>query len=151
MGNKQARFKEETIRDLEETTPFNRAEIQHTFRVFSELYDKEPDDVVVVTLLTTEDGFANPECEVSIETIVNHFPQLYCNPFKRQICTTFCTSDNGKMQFVEFLDMVSSFSPKADLEKKIFHAFQIFDFDRDGLISRDDMNKMIDMMTHEEG
>ena len=38
---------------------------------------------------------------------------------------------------------------KADIEIKIFHAFQIFDIDGDGLISRQDMYTMIDLMAGE--
>ena len=38
---------------------------------------------------------------------------------------------------------------KADIEIKIFHVFQIFDIDGDGLISRHDMYTMIDVMAGE--
>ena len=152
MGTRQAKFQERTLREFEETTPFNRAEIVHAFSIFSELYtqqlqttnlDRSPHHI------RTGDGFANPDCEIPIEFITENFTKLQNNPFKEQICKAFCTSDSGLMSFTEFLDMVSSFSPKADIEKKIFHAFQIFDVDGDGLINRDDLYKVIDMMTGE--
>ena len=158
MGGKQVKFQEEVIREFEETTPFNRAEIAHTFNIFRSLYEnfekytmqQIQDDVInsphhIITPL----GFANPECAISIEFITENFKTLLNNPFKNKICQAFCTSDNGLMSFTEFLDMVSSFSPKADIEKKIFHAFQIFDIDGDGLISRQDMYTMIDLMAGE--
>ena len=34
------------------------------------------------------------------------------NPFRARICTIFSAGGNGKMSFIEFLDMVSAFSPK---------------------------------------
>ena len=37
---------------------------------------------------------------------------LQVNPFNLQICSVFCTSENGKMSFVDFLDLVSVFSYK---------------------------------------
>ena len=155
MGAKQVKFQEELIREFEETTPFNRAEIAHTFSIFRSLYEKYSvqqiqDDVINSPHhIITHRGFANPECSISIEFITENFQTLKNNPFKNKICQAFCTSDNGLMSFTEFLDMVSSFSPKADIEKKIFHAFQIFDIDGDGLISRQDMYTMIDVMAGE--
>ena len=154
MGNKQFKFQENVIRDFEETTPFNRAEITHTFNIFSDLYyfyaNQHPDELASRPHhILTGDGFANPECVLPIDFIAKNFTKLQSNPFSQQICNAFCTSDNGLMSFTEFVDMVSSLSPKTDLEKKIFHAFQIFDFDRDHLLNREDLYKMIDMMTHE--
>lgn len=152
MGSSQAKFDERTIRDFEETTPFNRAEIAHTFGHFVELYElyqNSPEcDHDRPHHIRTGRGFANPDCELPVEFIANNFTKLHCNPFRTRICNAFCTSDSGWMCFTEFVDMVSSFSPKADLEKKIFHAFQIFDFNGDGLLKRDDLYKMIDLMTH---
>lgn len=37
---------------------------------------------------------------------------MQVNPFRQQICEIFATSDTGMMSFIEFLDMVSAFSPK---------------------------------------
>ena len=155
MGNKQVKFQESVIRDFEETTPFNRAEIAHAFTIFTDLYaifENSPESANNSSphhILTGH--FANPDCELPVEFIANNFEKLRNNPFKFQICKAFCTSGNGLMSFTEFVDMVSSFSPKADLEKKIFHAFQIFDFDGDGLINRKDLTDMIDMMTPPKG
>ncbi len=154
MGNKQIKFQEKIIRDFEETTPFNRAEIAHTFSIFSDLYHEyttqHPHELTSQPHhIITSEGFANPECELPVDFIADKFTKLHSNPFSKQICNAFCTSDSGFMSFTEFIDMVSSFSPKADLEKKIFHAFQIFDFDHDHLLNRKDLYMMIDMMTQE--
>ena len=153
MGNSQVRFQEDVIRDFEETTPFNRAEIAHAFKIFKELYilhqRQHPDDNVSPHHIQQSNGFANPDCQLPVKFIADNFDKLQSNPFGQRICKAFCTSDDGLMSFTEFVDMVSSFSPKADLEKKIFHAFQIFDFDGDNLINRKDLYTMIDLMTAE--
>lgn len=157
MGAKQVKFHENVLREFEETTPFNRAEITHSFHRFKSLYDdyyqnqaadyedgpnggSNPNHV-------TRNGFANPESAVPIEYIIENFPELKNNPFRRRMCDAFCVSTDDMMTFTEFLDMVSSFSPKADIDKKTYHAFQIFDWDKDGVISRDDMYKVMDVMT----
>lgn len=152
MGGKQVKFQEETLQEFEETTPFNRAEISHTFARFRELYELFHVSNIGLDQdaphhITTNHGFANPHCSLPVTFIMEELLELKNNPFKYRICRAFCVSDNGQMSFTEFLDMVSSFSPKADLEKKIFHAFQVFDIDGDGVISRSDMYSMMEMMT----
>lgn len=144
MGSTQVKFEEGHLREFEETTPFNRAEISYTFRKFRELAD---DYAPQRPKMETEDGFANPDASLPISHIVATLPQLKNNPFGERICNTFAASSDGNMSFTEFLDMVSSLSPKADPQKKVFHAFQIFDIDGDGVISRQDMYNVMDMLT----
>ena len=154
MGAKQVKFREDVLREFEETTPFNRAEITHSFHRFKSLYDdyyeNNPDDAGGSSSpvhITTSEGFANPDSAVPIECIVQNFSELKNNPFRQRMCEAFCVSTDDMMTFTEFLDMVSSFSPRADLDKKIYHAFQIYDWDKDGVISREDMYNVMDVMT----
>ena len=147
------KFEADKLQEFEETTPFNRAEISHTFARFRELYNLFHQNAIDnfqdsgLHHIIDNHGFANPLCSLPITFIAEELPELKNNPFKYRICKAFCISDNGQINFMEFLDMISSFSPKADLEKKIFHAFQIFDIDGDGVISRSDMYAMMEMMT----
>lgn len=161
MGGQQVKFQEEQLREFEELTPFNRAEISHAFVRFRDLYfayhhqPQEQHNQLEETVdhsnnphhIFDNHGLANPMASLPITYIMEELPELKSNPFKYRICRTFCVSNNGQMNFTEFLDMVSSFSPKADLEKKVHHAFQIFDTDEDGLLSRSDLYVMMDMMT----
>lgn len=39
-------------------------------------------------------------------------PLLQMNPFAERMCDVFMATDTGEMRFLEFLDMVSTFSPK---------------------------------------
>ena len=153
MGGKQAKFQEKQLRDFEELTPFNRAEISHAFSRFTELYVKYYGQSAAQPMedsphhIRDNQGFANPFAALPVTFIMEELPELTTNPFKYRICKAFCVSDNNLMNFTEFLDMVSSFSPKADLDKKIHHAFQIFDMNGDGVLSRSDLYDMMDMMT----
>ena len=149
MGNQQVKFQEETLQEFEETTPFNRAEITHAFVRFTDLYNafyRDSTEMNSPHHIRNNHGFANPLCSLPLTYIMDELPELKNNPFKYRICKAFCVSDSGQMNFTEFLDMVSSFSPKADIEKKIYHAFQIFDVDGDGLLSRNDLYTIMDMM-----
>ena len=147
MGSNLVKFAEEHLQEFEETTTLNRAEIIHAFDVFRELGDSHTPQPTMLT----EDGFADPDAFLPISHIVATLPQLKYNPFNERICNTFVVSDDGNMSFTEFLDMLSSLSPKADPQKKIFHAFQIFDIDGDGVISRNDLYNVMDMMISTSG
>lgn len=150
MGGQQVKFQEEALREFEELTPFNRAEISHAFVRFRELYlgfSNEEDLGSNPHHIVDNHGLANPLASLPVPYVMEQLPELKSNPFKYRICQAFCVSNNGQMNFMEFLDMVSSFSPKADIEKKIHHAFQVFDIDEDGVLSRSDLYTMMDMMT----
>jgi calcium and integrin-binding protein 1 len=159
MGCRQARFEESTIEDFEAATPFNRTEIYHAFDRFKELYQQfrlqppanleDSHHTRGPTDYLDGNGFINPDFSLPAEFLVTHMAELKVNPFARRILDIFIATDNGQMSFLEFLDMVSTFSPKNSVEKKTSHAFQIFDKDQDGLLSREDMYNMLDMITDE--
>ncbi|XP_041379493.1 silicatein-like [Gigantopelta aegis] len=63
MGSQQMKFQEETLQEFEETTPFNRAEITHTFARFRELYMafyRDTTDMDTPHHIQNNHGFANP-------------------------------------------------------------------------------------------
>ena len=157
MGASQVKFEERTLREYEETTPFNRSEIAHAFKLFAGMYHDyhsanraDNIDINVEHIYMGREGFANTEAALPVDYIVQNFPHLKANPLGRRICQAFVVSTNGLMTFTEFLDMVSSMSPKTELAKKVPHAFQIFDLDGDGLISRQDMHDLMDLLTEGE-
>eukprot|EP00049_Salpingoeca_infusionum_P003437 m.66595 g.66595 ORF g.66595 m.66595 type:complete len:192 (+) comp12126_c1_seq1:262-837(+) len=79
-----------------------------------------------------------------IESICNHprMPELIHNPFAHDICKVF-SSDGEGLTFLEFLDMVSSFSPRASRERKLLVAFNVYDKDRDGFIGISDIDAIL--------
>ncbi|NXP53658.1 CIB1 protein, partial [Heliornis fulica] len=76
-------------------------------------------------------------------------PELRANPFQHRICHVFSTSGLGddSMSFEDFLDMLSVFSDSATFEVKSNYAFRIFDFDDDGTLSRQDLEKLVNCLT----
>eukprot|EP00731_Ephydatia_muelleri_P018461 Em0011g501a len=144
MGSKQAKFDEEKMREFEDNTSLNRAEIIHAYECFQAIYKRHNADE---TALLGPGGFIDPEVSLPVEYICTELLELKENPFKERICDVFITSGTSMMSFIEFLDMVSAFNPKTSLQDKINHAFQIYDMDGDGKIGRDDLEQMLDKIT----
>lgn len=85
-----------------------------------------------------EDGFIDPNFSLPANFLVANMPELkvgiaelynlckcsnwalpwtipslnQANPFAERMCEIFMVTDTGNMKFIEFLDMVSTFSPK---------------------------------------
>lgn len=150
MGSSQGKFDEDSMKEFEATTSLNRYEIYHAFKQFHQLYHEyrqSTDSECPMPEMVSRDGHINTEVFMPIEMISEKLPALKVNPFRSRICTIFSAGGNGTMSFIEFLDMVSAFSPKNPLQQKSHHAFQIFDIDDDGIISREDMDSVLDLMT----
>lgn len=79
---------------------------------------------------------------------VQSLPQLKECPFALRLCQVFSTGDNG-LNFEDFLDMMSVFSRRAPWNLKASYAFQILDYDNDGLIGKNDIRTAIYSITGE--
>lgn len=68
-----------------------------------------------------------------------------CNPFADRICHVFSSSGDGSgdCTFEDYLDMMSVFSDQAPKNVKAEHAFRIFDFDSDDMLSKNDLKQVI--------
>ena len=77
--------------------------------------------------------------------MVNGIPELACNPFADRICHVFSSAGDstGDCTFEDFLDMMSVFSDQAPKAVKSEHAFRIFDFDGDDMLSKNDLKQVI--------
>ncbi|KFM72164.1 Calcium and integrin-binding protein 1, partial [Stegodyphus mimosarum] len=74
-------------------------------------------------------------------------PEFQNNPFSSRICDIFSSERDGHWSFEDFLDMVSVFSPNAPADKKAEYAFNIYDFDQDGYLSKEDLETLICFLT----
>ncbi|EPZ31837.1 EF-hand [Rozella allomycis CSF55] len=123
MGNAYSAFTREQLDEYEECTFFTRKEIIKLHRLFVDL---------------TGGNKALSKLEFV------HLPMLIHNPFKERIHNIFCTDEqNQTINFDDFLDFLSSFSPEASKDVKAFTAFKIFDYDDDGYIGRDDIRQVL--------
>lgn len=77
--------------------------------------------------------------------MVNGISELACNPFADRICHVFSSSgdSSGDCTFEDYLDMMSVFSDQAPKSVKSEHAFRIFDFDGDDMLSKNDLKQVI--------
>ncbi|XP_020668407.3 calcium and integrin-binding family member 4 [Pogona vitticeps] len=66
---------------------------------------------------------------------------IQVNPFRDRICQVFST--DGYFTFEDVLGMASVFSDLACPSLKIEYAFRIYDFDEDGFIDQEDLQKVI--------
>merc|ERR1712226_88150 len=95
----------------------------------------------VIRARTQYNRMAGTENGIPLQTL-KEMPQLRCNPFKDQIAA-WASGGDKELGFDEYLDLVSTFAPGADLEMKLQASFEIYDFDRDGRLGRDDLQRVV--------
>ncbi|XP_055612533.1 calcium and integrin-binding family member 2-like [Uranotaenia lowii] len=141
MGNKVVTFTDEQLEDYQDCTFFTRKDI---LRVYKRFRSMNPDLVPKVMI----EGQAST-LKVSRECI-ERMPELVENPFKRRMCEAFSRDGDGDLTFEEFLDLLSVFSEMAPRDIKVFYAFKIYDFDKDGFIGHADLLNVIIALTRNE-
>ncbi|XP_053747035.1 calcium and integrin-binding family member 4 isoform X1 [Panthera pardus] len=72
---------------------------------------------------------------------VSSLPALRVNPFRDRICKVF--SHNDVFSFEDVLGMASVFSEQACPSLKIEYAFRIYDFNENGFIDDEDLQKVV--------
>ncbi|XP_076797893.1 calcium and integrin-binding family member 4 [Arvicanthis niloticus] len=72
---------------------------------------------------------------------VSSLPALRVNPFRDRICRVF--SHNNVFSFEDVLGMASVFSEQACPSLKIEYAFRIYDFNENGFIDEEDLQKIV--------
>lgn len=82
--------------------------------------------------------------------IIEKMPELRENPFRRKICEAFSRIPADGLCFEEFLDLLSVFSEHATRDIKVFYAFKIYDFDKDGFIGLEDLKNVLKALTRNE-
>merc|ERR1739838_980869 len=82
---------------------------------------------------------------LSIEEFMS-LPELQQNPLVRRVIDIFDDDGNGEVDFKEFIQGLSHFSAKGDMESKLRFAFRIYDIDNDGYISNGELFQVLKMM-----
>ncbi|XP_021109258.1 calcium and integrin-binding family member 4 isoform X3 [Heterocephalus glaber] len=72
---------------------------------------------------------------------VSSLPALRVNPFRDRICRVF--SHNNVFSFEDVLGMASVFSEQACPSLKIEYAFRIYDFNENGFIDEEDLQRIV--------
>uniref|UniRef100_A0A182PJ00 inositol-pentakisphosphate 2-kinase n=1 Tax=Anopheles epiroticus TaxID=199890 RepID=A0A182PJ00_9DIPT len=141
MGNKVVTFTDQQLEDYQDCTFFTRKEI---LRVHQRFHEASPD---LVPVIMTE-GQAST-IQVPRERI-ERLPELVENPFKGRMCEAFSRDGDGNLTFEDFLDLLSVFSEQAPRDIKVYYAFKIYDYDRDGFIGQSDLLNVITALTRNE-
>merc|ERR1712083_115416 len=74
-------------------------------------------------------------------------PELQQNPLVRRVIDIFDDDGNGEVDFKEFIQGLSHFSAKGDMESKLKFAFRIYDIDNDGFISNGELFQVMKMIS----
>merc|ERR1712045_1006464 len=82
---------------------------------------------------------------LSIEEFMS-LPELQQNPLVRRVIDIFDDDNNGEVDFKEFIQGLSHFSAKGDMESKLKFAFRIYDMDNDGFVSNGELFQVLKMM-----
>merc|ERR1711973_1056071 len=82
---------------------------------------------------------------LSIEEFMS-LPELQQNPLVRRVIDIFDEDQNGEVDFKEFIQGLSHFSAKGDMESKLRFAFRIYDMDNDGYVSNGELFQVLKMM-----
>uniref|UniRef100_A0A5S6QEW8 EF-hand domain-containing protein n=1 Tax=Trichuris muris TaxID=70415 RepID=A0A5S6QEW8_TRIMR len=134
-------FTREQIEEYQDCTFFTKKDIM---RLYKRFYSLSPGYVP-----SSMQGGAAGVVAIPYEDI-EKMPELKENPFRQRICQVFSADGGGNLTFNDFLDMFSALSESAPLDLKLNYAFRIYDFDQDGMIGHDDLEKAIRCMTREE-
>lgn len=118
------------FKQYDECTFFTRVEISLLLKMFKKIGAK-----------TFED-------KIHVEDVCEKFAPLKNNPFRRMIVETF-SSNKENLSFDEFVDMLSSFSPRSPPEIKSQAIFYVFDSRScDGELDKEDLKAVISKMTN---
>ena len=125
MGKQQSKLKSSSLEDLRSVTQFSNAEIKEIYKYF---------------LMGTPSGLVKKEeFKIMYSMLV---PDGDSSDFAEHVFRTFDTNGDDSIDFREFLCALS-INSKDTTEEKLELAFNMYDIDKDGFITRGEMRDVI--------
>ena len=132
MGGTHSTLKPEVVNDLKNHTAFSYAEICDIYRQYRE--DCAHKDHYDMTL------------EDFTQMYLKVFPQGDAHAFAANVFKTFDHDDTGRINFRQFISMLS-IQLKGNLQQKLEWAFDLYDIEKTGYISKKEVGEMITSMS----
>lgn len=126
MGNTQGILSDKEQKELLQASNFSENDIKKMYKRFSELD-------------TNKNGELDPHELFDV-------PEICDNPLVKRVISIFDSNSDGKVSFVEFLVGITKLaSTSDDFQKKKF-AFDVYDINKDGMISNGELFTVMKMM-----
>ncbi|XP_064395710.1 neuronal calcium sensor 1-like isoform X2 [Halichondria panicea] len=126
MGAKHAKLSPEQVEELTQNTHFSQKELNKWYRGF--LHDSPSGTI-------SKEEF----CKI----YKRFFPFGDSTAFASLLYERFSLNDNGLLEFREFVVGLSTAS-RGSLEEKLQWTFQLYDHNHDGVITRDEMEAVVE-------